>query len=365
MGALIIGFFVGFIHNRFAAVYSLAEWLSALAAMAFAAAQPVSVAVADRWIKSTGWAAVGVAAYGFWQYFTIPPWDGMWLVQSGMVGYMGQPLPTQMTMFSTMNERGPCGTFLAWAVIPMILNSRWRNAGGWASVVLLLLGIFMTGTRANFAVITAIVFLYPLLTKGRGGLNLLLVWVIVVIGIAYGIGKIPGSERFSERFGAEAVYGEGSSLMGRFQIYQYSFKRIATDPLGRGLGSSGMGKRAENNKIETFGDCGYVEIFAQFGWLGGTLFFGALWLLWKELGVRWKVGNLLFGSGGMDPFVPVTRALLLGSLVFLFVGDIFSGFSLIWVFFGRSLNPYTDPLLIARLNLAEAENLLEQPAPAS
>lgn len=351
--ALIIGFVVGFINNRFAAVYNLAEWLSALAAMAFAATQPVSTATADRWIKTTGWAAVGVAVYGWWQYFTIPPWDAMWLVQSKMVGYLGQPYPTKMTVFSTLNERGPCAIFLSWAAIPMILNSRWRNAGGWASVLLLLSTAFLAGTRSNLIVIAAIALLFPILTKGRGTLNLLLLCLFVVVGVDYGISKIPGSERFTERFGAESLYGQGSSLMNRVDIYQYGLERIATEPWGMGFGSSGLGRRVENNQIATLSDCGYVQIFGEFGWAGGTLFFGALWLLWKELGDRWKAGDLLFGAKGIDPFVPVTRAVLLGTLVFLFVTDIFSGFSLIWVFFGRSLNPYTDPLVIARFRLAK------------
>lgn len=365
IGALIIGFVVGFITNRFAAIYSLAEWLSALAAMAFAATQPISAIVADRWIKTAGWAAVGVAAYGWWQYFTIPPWDAMWLVQSGMVGYMGVPESTKMTMFSTLNERGPCATFLAWAVIPMILNSRWRNVGSWAVVLLLLSASFLAGTRSNFVVIIAILFLYPILTKGHGVANLLLIWVLVVIGAIYGLGKIPGAERFTKRFGTESLYGESSSFQIRLGIYRDGLGNIARDPIGQGLGSSGLAGRVENNTI-TIADCGYVQILAQFGWLGAGLFFGALWLLWKELGVRWKAGNMLFGNRGADPFVLMTRALLLGALVFLFVGDVFSGFSLIWVFFGRSLSPYTDPLLMARLGLvkcSESHELAETIVP--
>ena len=57
--------------------------------MAFAATQPAGNEVADRWIKTAGWCAVGVAIYGWWQYYTIPPWDGMWLVESGMAGVHG------------------------------------------------------------------------------------------------------------------------------------------------------------------------------------------------------------------------------------------------------------------------------------
>lgn len=346
-GSVALGFAVGLVANRFAAVYSLAEWISALAAMAFASAQPANRDTADRWIKTAGWAAVGVAAYGLWQYYTIPPWDAMWLVESGMVGYMGQPEPMMMTVFSTLNERGPCGTFLAWAVIPMIINSRWRNVGGWASVTLLLYGIVLTQTRSNLIIIAIVVPLYSALSKGKGIGALLVLTGLFVASATWGIQKIPGIETMQERFASESLYGESSSLQGRFDIYEFGLSDILGKPLGLGLGSSGMGSRAEGSVIQTIGDSGYIQILAQFGWIGASLFFAALWLLWKELGLRWRVGNLILGEGG-DPFISATRAILLASLVFLFAGDIFAGFSLLWVFFGRALSPRTDPVIAIR-----------------
>jgi hypothetical protein len=348
VSALAFGFTVGLVVNRFAAIYSLAEWVSAIAAMAFAATQPVSREVTDRWIKTTGWAAIVVAAYGWWQYYTIPPWDGMWLVQSGMAGYMGQPEPTKMTVFSTLQERGPCGTFLAWAAIPMIIQPRWRNIGGWASVVLLLSVIVLTGTRSNLIVIGLVALLYPALSKGQGIGRLLILTMLVVASATWGLEKIPGMEKMSDRFGAESLYGEGSSFAGRLDIYQYGFRDVVRSPLGLGLGSSGMGARAESGAIRSVGDSGYIQILMQFGWIGGALFFGALWKLWKELGSRWRVGTRLIRPDRVDAFIPATRAILLGALVFLFVADIFGGFSLIWVFFGRALSPSIDLAAIVR-----------------
>ena len=349
--AIGLGFAVGIVLNRFQAVYSLAEWIAALAAMAFAATFPANSQTADRWIKSAGWAALGVAGYGWWQYFTIPPWDAMWLVQSGMVGYMGLPEPTQMTVFSTLNERGPCGTFMAWAVIPMILNSRWRNAGGWISVGILLATIFLTGTRSNFVIIAVVSIVYPALSGGRGLLGLVVTSAIVVLGLSYGIEKIPGSDRFAERFRADSFYGEDSSLTGRLEIYQRGLPWVAATPLGLGLGSSGMAGRVESHETSGMGDCGYVQIFSQFGWLGGFLFYAALWRVWKELSLRWKVSSALFGAGNVDPFVIAARALLIGAFVFLFVGDIFAGFSLVWVILGRSMNPRADSIPFIRQRL--------------
>jgi hypothetical protein len=353
-----LGFAIGVVLNRAAAVYSLAEWLAGLGAMAFAATQPIGSKVADRWIKTAGWCAVIVAAYGWWQYYTIPAWDGMWLVQSGMAGYMGQPEPTKMTVFSTLNERGPCGSFLAWAVIPMIINPRWRNPGGWLSVAFLLSGIVLTQTRSNLIIIGVVAILYPALTSGRGIGRLLVLTALIMIGATWGLQHVPGMQTLGERFGADSLYGGNSSLQGRLDIYRYGLSSIVSKPLGLGLGCSGLGGRMNNNSGEGVSDSGYVQIFAQFGWLGGLLFFAALWLLWQELGRRWKCGLTLGGPESVDAFVPATRAVLLASLVFLFVGDIFAGFSLLWVFFGRSLSIHADPVLMKKLR----ELLARRPA---
>ena len=354
---------VGAVLNRFAAVYSFAEWMSALGALSFAATQRADLKTATRWIKTAGWAAMGVAAYGWWQYYTIPAWDGMWLVESGMAGYMGQPEPTKMTVFSTMQERGPCGTFLAWAVLPMILDRRWRNVGGWLSVMLLLSVVVLTETRSNLIVIAVVAVVYPALSKGRGTFHLIILTAIFVGAATWGLGKIPGMDRMTDRFAAESLYGEGSSLEGRAQIYQYGLANVMKTPLGRGLGSSGMGRRVEGNKVVTAGDSGYVQILYQFGWLGAALFFGGLWRIWSELNVRWRVGSRLIGVGEIDPFVPATRAILVGALIFLFVGDIFAGFSLVWIFFGRSIGRSTDYLELARLHLAR-QKLMQDPVGA-
>jgi len=364
LGALGLGFAVGFVTNRFAAIYSLAEWSAAIGAMIFAATQKASREVADRWIKTAGWCAVGVAAYGWWQYYTIPPWDGMWLVQSGMAGYMGQPEPTKMTVFSTLQERGPCGTFLAWAVVPMIIQPRWRNIGGWASVALILSVIVLTGTRSNLIVISLVAILYPALSKGRGIGRLLVLTGLVVVGATWGLEKLPGMDKMKERFGAESLHGEGSSLDGRLSIYEYGLRDMFRQPLGLGLGCSGMGGRTEGGNVRAVGDSGYLQIFAQFGWIGGVLFFTAIWKVWQELGARWKIGGKLLGPDRVDSFIPATRAILLASLVFLFVADIFGGFSLIWVFFGRALNLKADPRRLA-LALHRQFELSAEPADSS
>jgi hypothetical protein len=95
---------------------------------------------------------------------------------------------------------------------------------------------------------------------------------------------------------------------------------------------------------EGWADSGYIEVFSQFGWIGGIAFFTAMAKIWSELSKRIQ-------QGGRDPFLFTGRAVLLGCLVFLYVGNVFGGFSLFWVFLGISINrmtrPVPSPVLVA------------------
>lgn len=353
-GALVVGFCIGLVRNRFAAVYSLGEWLAGVSAMGFAATQLVNQRIADRWIRTAGWCGVAVAAYGWWQYYTIPPWDGMWLTQSGMIGYMGLPEPTKMTVFSTLNERGPCGSFLAWAVFPMIIERRWRNCLGWFSVALLVSGIALTQTRSNLIAVAVLSVLHPALSRGRSGGRVLLLAVLIVGGATWGVERMPGLVKMKCRFEAEELYGKRSSLMGRLSIYESGLRLVLINPIGWGLGCSGMGQRAEGlgvngerEAIAAVGDAGYVQVVTQLGWLGAGLFFASLGAVWSISTRRWRISEWLPASQ-REIAIPAARTVLLGSLVLLFVCDIFAGFSLLWVFLGRALCPLVDPVLKLR-----------------
>ena len=194
--ALALGFVVGYIYNKMGALYSLGEWAAGVGAMAFAASHPHAARAADRWIKTAGWCAVGVAAYGIWQYFTIPAWDAMWLVQSNMVGYMGLPEPQKMTCFSTMNERGVCSGFLGMAMLPMILNRRWRNSGGWFSVVLILYAMFLTEVRSSLIILVLVAVLQPVLSRGFGILRVSVAAILLTVVAALGLGNLPASAKW-------------------------------------------------------------------------------------------------------------------------------------------------------------------------
>ncbi len=337
MVALAHGMAVGFMNAGIGAIYSLGEWMAGFGAFLFAATAPVSSATADRWLKSCGYAALIVAVYGWFQYLTIPAWDAFWVTEVKFVGYLGQLRPTEMSVFSTMHERGPCASFLAWAAIPMILHPRWRIFGSWLTILLLFSVVVLTLSRSMFIIVALVSILQPALSKGRGLGRVLLFAGLIAIGASYGLEHMPGSERITKRFDTMKDMQNDGSYQGRLEIFSTGIPWVLQHPLGLGLGSSGFGAgRIGGGVKEGWCDSGYIEVFSQFGWIGGLAFFAAMAQIWNELTRRIR-------QGGKDAFLFTGRAVLLGCLVFLYVGNVFGGFSLFWVFLGISLNRLTAP----------------------
>ena len=77
------------------------------------------------------------------------------------------------------------------------------------------------------------------------------------------------------------------------EIYQDSLGAILTNPLGSGLGATGLSGRINVGGTGTqsvIADAGYSEIVIQFGWFGAPLIIYALWLMWKEMAIRFRLG---------------------------------------------------------------------------
>lgn len=337
MVALAHGTAIGLVNVSIGVLYPLGEWLAGFGAFLYVATAPVPIGTMDRWIKASGYSALVVALYGWYQYFTIPPWDAFWVVAVKFVGYLGNLKPMEMSVFSTLQERGPCAAYLAWAAIPMILSRRWRIFGGWLTVLLLLSTVLLTMSRTMFLIVALVVGLQPLLSKGRGMGSVLLMMTILLVGGSVGLTYMPGSERIQKRFDTVKDMQNDGSFKGRVKIFTEGAPWVLQHPLGLGLGSSGFGASRIGGKAqEGFMDSGYIEIFSQFGWLGGAAFFGALGQIWSELSQRVR-------RGGREAFLFTGRTVLLGCMVFLCVGNIFAGFSLFWVLLGLSLNRATLP----------------------
>src|SRR6516164_4324799 len=166
------GTLVGLARNGIAAVYGPSEYLSPIALMGFATTAAVDQSTADRWMKSAGWIAVGACLYGWFQYLTVPLRDAYWVQSVGFVGYLGNLAPTEMTVFSTFAERGPCASFLAIAMIPIIVCRRWRLFLGWPEALLILSTILLSMVRPGLILVGVSMLIRRLLAGARAALGI-------------------------------------------------------------------------------------------------------------------------------------------------------------------------------------------------
>ncbi len=319
--ALVFALAVGLVRNKLAAIYSLAEYVTPLSIMACAVLAWGREEVQDRWIKSVGWAAMFAALYGWYQYFTIPPWDAFWVRAVGFEGYLGQLKPTQMTVFSTMGERGPLASFLGFAVIPMICSKRWRNIGGWFSVLLILSVILLTFVRSTIITIGLATILYPILNRGKNTLRLIFLLCVIALAANIGLSRLPTSGKISARVGTIANITEDGSFKGRISIAEHGFSSVIRNPLGTGLGSTGLAGRVNTGEVEAggaIGDNGYFAILFSFGWIGSFFFFRAFYLMWKQIRIFEKLGI-------RTDALMLFKALFVTGSIALIAGDWISG----------------------------------------
>ena len=330
------GTFVGLVCNGIAAVYAASEFLSPIALMGFTATAPVDEWTADRWMKSAGWIAVGACLYGWFQYLTVPPWDAYWVQQVGFVGYLGKPAPAEMTVFSTFAERGPCASFLSLALIPIVVSRRWRLFLGWPEALLILSTIVITLVRTGLILIGASILFHPLLNRGRGALGIVVLVAVIALAGFIGLNRMPNADRINGRLSTFGNIQEDGSFLGRVDIADAGIKLLISNPVGYGIGSSGLGGRlntgAASNSEALIGDNGYLEVLTGLGLPGGLLLVAGFVLVWSHLSTCVRFGLV-------DDYVGLSRTFFVVLLIGMLAGNYFSGLTAMWVAFGQSLSP--------------------------
>ena len=335
-GGIAYAIFLGLAKNGLAAIYGAAEYLSAMALMGYSATALIDDRTADRWVKTAGWAAVVACLYGWCQYLTIPPWDAFWVEHVGFVGYLGKMVPTEMTVFSTFPERGPCAAFLALVAVPILVSRRWRLFLGWPEALLMLSVILLTMSRGGVILVGLGLVLYPLLNRGKSSATVVSIAVVVAIAAVVGLNRLTNSTRIEDRFSTLSHMQDDESYQVRVGIAQAGLAMILSNPAGSGMGSTGLAGRL--NRGSTYdsgsivGDGGYLELMASMGLPGSLCFAAGIWTLWRNLSICSRFGL-------RDDYLGLARAFLILLLIGMLAGNFFISFGVMWIVFGRTLSP--------------------------
>jgi O-antigen ligase len=150
---------------------------------------------------------------------------------------------------------------------------------------------------------------------------------------------MPNADRINARLATLGDIKEDGSFQGRVgPIASGGLKLAISNPVGYGIGSSGLGGRLNtgsvwNNNVVT-GDNGYLEVLTSLGLPGGLLFAAGFVLLWRHLSTCCRFGL-------RDDYVDLGRTFLVVFLIGMLAGNFFSGLSVMWIAFGQTLSPRT------------------------
>lgn len=287
VGAFIYAFAIGIINNRGSALYEMANYVIPFLVFVYSASlSKHEMKFRDLWLSSLSTIAVFISIYGWIQYFYLPEWDKLWMENVEM-NSIGIAEPMNFRIFSTLNSPGPFALFLSIAIVPMILEKRWRGLFGWVGVFIVLSALAISLIRSSwiFAIVAIIVYIFfsRSIWKKIKYLSLIAIVVIILINI---VNLIPGAAQINERLSTLANLEEDTSFNARLNFTIEMSKKILKNPLGNGFGSSGVSTKLGNNgSLGENGnfDNGILNVFFTFGWVGGALFFTGLFLLFQML----------------------------------------------------------------------------------
>lgn len=275
--ALIFGLLVGIIvSGPFAAGYAFMSWLAPLSVAFYIIAQPAHAEAFGRaMLGSLAVAGLVVGGYGLYQYFVAPEWDALWMVGSAMDS-IGNPLPGEIRVFSTLNSPGPLANFMAASLVVLAANRsvlRWLAALPAAGT--LLLSLVRSGWGGLAVGLVTMLMLGPPRLKARWLFSILFATVVAVPLLSF----LPFADRVIERFETISNIEDDNSFRVRASFINTLLDATFLNPIGRGLGASGAGTRLTNasGDLGEYGifDSGVLDIFFTFGW-GGFLVVASL-----------------------------------------------------------------------------------------
>lgn len=335
-------FAVGLFFNRLSAVYELGKAIAPIGLLGMSILYADQPKVIARWAVSAVLTGIFVAAYGLWQFYTIPPWDAFWVRSVGFEGYLGTLQSTKMTLFSTMHERGPAAMFLAGTLIMILLRPKMLGPMKWPMAGLVLMAMLYTYSRTTVIHVALAAAALPVVARGKG------LSVIVIVGILFAfagdtlLSFLPSSEVVKDRYATIGSIQEDGSFQGRIQFIQIAAGQALTQPLGIGLGSHGMGSRLQGGQQTGVGDSsGYLEILRSYGILGFVLIVAILRQLWLS-------SSVVLRENPGDRDAALFRAWFVSGMVVLFSGNWLGGVSYFWVLGGY---------VIGRADVIRASNL--------
>jgi len=263
------------------------------------------------------WACLLVGLYGIYQYVVAPEWDRIWLVGSGMDSSSGSPVPFGMSVWSTLNSRGPFADMISTCLLILfsckgVLVIPAAGAG--------ILSILLSAVRTGWLGYIAGLLFFSSSLKPKQLMRLILVLAVLIAVVIPLSTMEPFSTTITRRFSSLENIQDDNSAQIRQGIYKQFFESGMYNFIGDGLGVN-----------ETV-DAGILSLVLDLGWIGSLPYTAALLLC----------GTMIFKNLGKYPndlFMKTCSAVLIKSIAFFLAARVTAGVHgiIIWSFIGIGL----------------------------
>jgi hypothetical protein len=218
--------------------------------------------------KNMLWGVLVMGVYGIWQYFTLPEWDRLWLINTGITA-AGNPFPQEFRVWSTMNSGEPFSAVMATA---LILNFNARGSIAIASSVSGYIALLLTLVRSAWLGWLGGIILLFSVSNSIFQRKIITMAVAIVTILLPLVLTSSFAESLSTRFSTLSDLENDNSASGRLSSYGI-LDELFSNILGRGINGTSM-------------DSSLLSLVSELGPLGAVPYaFGLLVLIiiaWKS-----------------------------------------------------------------------------------
>jgi hypothetical protein len=177
---------------------------------------------------------LAVSVYGIAQFFLMPAWDAFWMGQITMDS-IGNPRPTEVRVFSSMNAPQTLASFLVAGLIAAF-NSRFRIrfVAIPAGLLCLALSLARSGWVAAAAGILYLLWKLP----QRQRFQLVIAGLVAAVALIFALQNPDLEKVLSSRFDSLTDVKKDGSFMDRVYGYQLLFGGFLNNPFGLGMGAT-------------------------------------------------------------------------------------------------------------------------------
>ncbi len=270
---IVVAGVIGFVRYGVAAAPETAGWLTPMLFVPYFATRAMTEA--ERWwvLRWVVGLATVSAAYAWYQFLFLPPWDALWLVESGMTSSMGQPEPLKIRAWGTINSVGPAASVWALALIAAFADRRWMSWLRAACLIVLCGALLISIVRIGWIMAVAGMVTYVLLAGGKHRWRTAALFIFMGVATLLIVPLLPGGDRVVDRAATFGNLAEDNSARARLSITGELVSSITQNPLGAGLGAAASDKVAGDGRSVTGIDNGYLGLFVTLSVPGALCWF--------------------------------------------------------------------------------------------